>query len=118
MQRREQQQHEVDRNTRGETGLSSSMLHGRSSRLSQSQQQQHQRPLIAALWDSTPKLHRSGSLGSGLCRDDVDVKSTPKQTRRRSDLKSSNGTATVEDYVKVFRYLSKLNRTSPGVEGE
>eukprot|EP00985_Skeletonema_marinoi_P009890 scaffold4654_cov155-Skeletonema_marinoi.AAC.4 len=122
MQRREQQQqHEVDRNTRGEKGLSSSMLHGRSSRLSQSQQQQQQqqrRPLIAALWDSTPKLHRSGSLGSGLCRDDVDVKSTPKQTRRRSDLKSSNGTATVEDYVKVFRYLSKLNRTSPGVEGE
>mmetsp|Transcript_29719 Transcript_29719/g.43694 ORF Transcript_29719/g.43694 Transcript_29719/m.43694 type:complete len:336 (-) Transcript_29719:12-1019(-) len=114
MQRREQQQHEVDRNTRGEKGLSSSMLHGRSSRLSQSQQQR--RPLIAALWDSTPKLHRSGSLGSGLCRDDVDVKSTPKQTRRRSDLKSSNGTATIEDYVKVFRYLSILNRTSPSVE--
>ncbi len=86
-----------------------------SSSLSELQQQ----PPAAALWgsDSAPKRYDSASRDDALCRGKVDIKRTlkPKQNPRRGDLKSSNGLA-----IENFRYLSKLNRTSPdvGVVGE
>lgn len=106
--------------TVGERSLPfTSLVHEQSSSgLSKLQQQ----PPVAAIWDSesAPKRHGSASRDGALCRGKVDIKRTlmPEQNPIRGDLKSSNGLATIEIeyYVENFRYLSKLNRTSPDAD--
>jgi len=108
-------------NSRGEKGMMSSRggyypkrrsASDERPRLSQPRQQQ-QPP--AALGDSTPRMHRRRSCGSGSCGGDM--KRTPQKQASSRDVKSLNDGAAASDYyVQSFQCLSGIwNRKSAGV---